>query len=215
MTAPAEPTPGAPAEPAQLQPNPPAPAGPAPSSTEDIAALPEWAQKAIRDARNEAAKSRTTAKQTAAEQARQETLAQVAKALGIGKEGEPVDPAQLTEQIEQAQAVAFRSSVELGVYRAATALGVDPDALLDSNRFIDTLDDLVDEDPRSPEFAKALETKIREIVEQHPNKYKANGQAPVGPSAPRPDPSQGPRGTQPPRFSGSLTDAVKAHYASK
>lgn len=188
------------------------PADPAPSSTEDISALPDWAQKAIREARAEAAKSRTTAKQNAAEQARQETLAQVAKALGIGQDGEPVDPAELTEQIEQAQAAAFRSSVELGVYRTATALGADPEALLDSNRFIDSLDDLVEQDPRSPEFTQALEAKIREILEQHPSKYKANGQAPAGPPAPRPDPSQGPRGPQPQRFSGSLTDAIKAHY---
>lgn len=205
MTQP-EPTPGAPA----VDPTP--PADPTPASPEDITALPEWGQKLIRDARAEAAKSRTSAKQTAADEARQQTLAQVAKALGIGKEGQPVDPDELTAQIQDAQAAAWRSGVELTVHRVATRLGADVEALLDSNQFLDTLDDLVDDDPRSPDFAAALEAKVQAALEKHPNKYKAAGQAPAAPTAPRPDPSQGPRSGSPTPVGRTLTDAIRAHY---
>ena len=211
MTQP-EPTPGAPA----TEPTPtPATAvvPPAPSTPpEDITALPEWAQKALRDARNEAAKSRTTAKQTAAEEARQEILAQVAKSLGMGKEGEPVDPAALTAQIEQAQNAAWVSGVELQVHRAAAALGADAEALLDSNTFRDMLDDLVDADPRSPEFAEALKAKVQEALEKHPKKYATSGQEPAAPTGPRPDPSQGARGKPPAARPGSLSEAIGRHY---
>lgn len=215
MTQPPEPTPGAPAtEPTPQQPGP-APAQPAEPAVEDISALPEWAQKQIRDARAEAAKSRTTAKQTAAEQARQETLAQVAKALGIGEEGKPVDPAELTAQIEQAQTAAWRSAVELAVYRAAPQHGANPDALLDSLKFIDSLDDLVEVDPRSPEFAAALASKVQEAVAGNPSYKAAAGQAPAAQQNPRPDPTQGSRGAAPaPTRTGSLTEAIRAHYSA-
>jgi hypothetical protein len=203
VTAPTEPTPGAPAAEPTPQPAP-TPVEPAkPAATEDITSLPEWAQKQIRDARAEAAKSRTTAKQTAADEARQETLATIAKALGIGEEGKPVDPAQLTAQIEQAQAEAWRSTVELQVYRHAPQHA---DALLDSLKFIDSLDELVEMDPRSPDFATALEAKVQEAVAG-----KANGQAPVA-TAPRPDPSQGARGAPATGRPTSLGQAIDAHY---
>lgn len=207
MTAPTEPTPGAPADPAQpLQ-----PAVDPQASTEDIASLPEWAQKQIRDARAEAAKSRTTAKQTAAEEARQQTLAQVAKALGLGDSDEPLTADEVASQIEAAQGAAWQAGVELNVYRLAPTLGANADALLDSLKFIDSLQDLVDEDPRSPEFATALTAKVQAALDANPN-LRTAGQAPA---APRPDPSQGSRGTPPARFSGSLTDALKAHYGQQ
>ena len=221
MTAPIEPTPGAPVDPAQ----PPTPANqpapdPAPAPTEDIASLPEWAQKAIRDARSEAAKSRTTAKQNAANEAREELTKQLAKALGLSQD-EPVDPAELTAQIEQAQAVAFRSAVETNMYRLGAKVGGDVEAMLDSNRFMDDFIDELDAhedvgemDTRSREFAEVVEKAMAAALERNP-RFKANGQAPAGPTAPRPDPSQGPRGAQPQRFSGGLSDAIRAHYANK
>lgn len=202
MTQP-DPTPGAPAGTDSPPPSatPPAPAAsgaaPAPSGpTEDIGSLPEWAQKSIRDARAEAAKSRTTAKQTAAEQARQEVTQQIARALGLGEEGQPVDPAQLTSQIEQAQAAAWKSGVQLQVYRLAGSLGANPDALLDSLAFIDSLDDLIDVDPSAADFGTQLEAKVRAAVERNPA-YRVAGQAPAGTGTPRPDPSQGSRGSAP------------------
>lgn len=213
MTQP-DPTPGAPVDDPTPTPTPAVPAATDPAKpAEDISSLPDWAQKQIRDARAEAGKARTTAKQTAAEQARAETLAQVAKALGLGEDEAP-DVDELSRQIELSQGAAFRSSVELGVFRAATALGADAEALLDSNKFIDSLDDLVDEDPRSPEFAEALRAKVQEAVEANP-KYKAAGQE-SAPNQPRADPSQGARGNGPTPFAGqSLTSAIAAYYQPK
>jgi len=193
-TAPTEPAPGAQTQPAQ--------------SAEDFNSLPEWAQKQIRDLRGEATKARTTAKQAAAQEARQQTLAEVAKALGIGQEGEPVSAEDLAGQIEQAQSSAWVSAVELQVYRAAGSLGADAEALLDSNFFRDSLDDLVDEDPRSAEFADALKAKVQAALEAKPDKYRAN--AAPGPTTPRPDPSQGARGPAVNRPK-SLGEAVAMH----
>jgi hypothetical protein len=209
VTAPVEPTPGAPAD----DPTPQNPVDPAPA--EDITALPDWAQKQIRDARAEAGKARTTAKQTAADEARAELTATLAKALGLGGD-DPVDPAQLTAQIEAAQEAAWASTVELQIYRIAGQVGADPDALLDSNAFRRTVADLaeeIDDDPDSKAFRDALKAKVQETLDGNPTKYKAAGQAPAGPNSPRPDPSQGARGQTPARFAGqSLTEAVRAHY---
>ena len=226
MTQPAEPTPGAPANAPTPNPTPAQPPaqgnnapGAAPSpATEDVSTLPDWAQKQIRDLRAEAGKARTTAKQTAADEARTELAKQVAKALGIETGDEPPDPAALTEQIEQAQAQAWRSGVELNVYRIAGKLGGNPDALLDSLSFIDSLDDLTELDPRSDDFATQLEAKVQAALERNPS-YKANGSAPgapaSAPNAPRPDRSQGTRGEPPRQFTGSLTEAIRAQYATQ
>lgn len=216
MTAPVEPTPGAPADdptpnaaPSPAEPQRTEPVQPA----EDISSLPDWAQKQIRDARAEAGKARTGAKQAAAEEATAELTARLARALGLAGD-EPVDPDELTAQIEQAQSVAWRNGVELQVFRAAGALGANPDALLDSMAFIDSLDDLVDEDPRSPEFAAALQTKVQEALARS-NSYKATGQAPAATSAPRPDPSQGARGASPAARPTSLFDAISQAVGPK
>lgn len=220
MTAPIEPTPGAPAveptpnaAPVFTPPKPEPPRAEPQAPAEDIAELPDWAQKALRDARADAAKSRTTAKQTAADEARQELTAQIAKALGLA-EDEEVDPAALTGQIEQAQAAAWRSGVELQVHRVASRLGGNADALLDSLSFIDSLDDLVDADPRSAEFTAQLEAKVQAALEKNQN-YRATGQAPAAPSAPRPDPSQGARGASPAARPTSLFDAISKAVGPK
>lgn len=211
-----EPTP-APAPQAGQPQQPTEPKQPAPG--EEIASLPDWAQKALRDARAEAAKSRTTAKQTAADEARQELTAQIARALGLAPDDE-VDPAELTSQIELAQSAAWRSGVELQVYRVAGKLGGSADALLDSLSFIDSLDDLVDADPRSSEFATQLEAKVQAALERNPS-FRAASQAQAAPTppasanTPRPDPSQGARGPGAATRPNSIFDAVAAHLAQQ
>jgi hypothetical protein len=225
VTQPAEPTPGAPAtEPtphdAPAAPVPPsAPASTAPPTVNptdpvDVSALPANVQHLISDLRRQAAKIRTGDQQAAAEQARQDIAKQVAKALGIGGDDEPVDPAELTAEIEQAQAQAWRSGVELQVYRMAGQHGADPARLLDSLAFIDSLDDLVDVDPASPDFRQALATKVQEAVASNPL-YKVSGPEPAPPTAPRPDPSQGPKGPAAPTRPTSLFDAIQRHIAPK
>jgi len=197
MTEPVQPTPGAPVEP----PAPTAAPAPPPAPVEDLASLPDWAQKQIKDARAEAGKARTEAKANAAAEARQALAADVAKALGL-KGDEPPDPAELTRQISLAQDQAWTAAVELQVWRAAGTHGGDPGAMLDSMAFVASLDDLSDLDPRSAEFRTQLEAKVQEAAAKYPAR-SGTGQA----SSPRPDPSQG---AKPPTRvrATSLTEAV-------
>jgi hypothetical protein len=196
MTEPVQPSPGAPAEPA-------APiAAPAPAlPAEDLASLPDWAQKQIREARAEAGKARTEAKANAAAEARQALAADVAKALGIVGD-EPPDPAELTRQISLAQDQAWTAAVELQVWRLAQEHGGDPGSMLDSMAFIASLDDLADVDPRSKEFREQLASKVQAASAKYPAR-SGTGQA----STPRPDPSQGAKSPTRVRAS-SLTEAV-------
>jgi len=154
-------------------------------------------------------KARTGSKANAAAEARAEMAAQVAKALGLPGDGPP-DPAVLTEQVEAARDAAWASSVELQIYRTAAAAGANPDALLDSRSFIESLDDLVDLDPSSAEFKTALQAKVQEAAAKYPAQ-----QAPGAPNGPRPDPSQGSRGTPPAARPVSLGDALRGHYAKR
>ena len=173
------------------------------SGQQDIASLPDWAQKIITETRAEAAKHRTE-KLSAAQQAQeaQQQRDAVLAALGLAPDGTnaPPDPATLTAQIEQAQATAWANAVELTVTRTALAAGVDAERLLDSRAFIDSLDEFTDEDPTSPEFRTKLDAHIQAYVAQHPA-FKAT------PGVPRPDPSQG---AQP---GGSLSYADQAQEA--
>ncbi|QCX77665.1 hypothetical protein C9F11_20150 [Streptomyces sp. YIM 121038] len=118
------------------QPTAPNPAAPPQQGAEqDESTLPPWAQKALTDARAEAGKSRVTAKQKAADEARSELAQQIGKALGIVEDDTPPDPAKLTQQLADEQAKARQTAVELAVYRTAHEAGGDPDALLDSRQF--------------------------------------------------------------------------------
>lgn len=84
--------PAAPAAPPAAPATPPAPQAP---DSGEVSSLPDWAQKMIRDANAEAAKSRTTAKQNAVNEA----MAEIGKKLGFVQGDEKVTPEQLTEQL--------------------------------------------------------------------------------------------------------------------
>lgn len=209
MTQPIEPAPGAP----DIQPEPTAPGAPEepkPQDGQDIASLPDWAQKQLRDARAEAAKSRTTAKQTAAQEARDQLTAQIAKALGLAEDAE-LSPEQMTEQVSNAQTAAWLAVAESQVWRVAGKLGANAEALLDSRSFLDSLEELDGDDPRAPEFVTQLEAKVQAALERNSN-YRTAGQAPAG--TPKPDPSQGSRGPAVTRPT-SLGAAIAQHYAAK
>ena len=177
------PTPGAPAPTAPPVPQP--PAGPAPTpqphapknDPQDVSSLPDWAQKLLGDTRAEAAKHRTD-KQSAAQQAQaaQQQRDAVLKALGLKADGsEDIDPAKLTEQIDQYKAVAWENAVESHVVRLAGAVGYDADALLDSNQFLNSLEALVNEDPSNSDFRALLEKHLKDFVGKHPKFKSANG----------------------------------------
>lgn len=146
----------------------------------DLAALPDDIKKLISDLRSENASHRTGKKaaETAAA-AEKAKLAGVLKAIGVKPDGtEDIKPEEIAAKLEQANSAAWQRGVKLQVFTIASKHGADPTALLDSMTFIDSLDDLVDVDPDSADFAKQLESKIKAAVKDNP-KFKAT---PAGPA---------------------------------
>lgn len=195
------------------QPTTPAPTGsgtqPAAGKT-DLAQLPDDVRKLIEDLRNESAKHRTD-KQTAAQAATAATAQRdaVLKALGLNQDGtEQIDPAKLTDQVAQFKAVAWEAAVESNVVRLGHSLGLDIDALLDSNSFLNSLEGLVDEDPGSGEFRTKLEAHLKDFSAKNPTKFKAAAATPTGPARSGGDMTPGAPGNTATRPK-SLMDAVR------
>jgi hypothetical protein len=205
-----------------VQPNAPeAPAPEAPEPTEPTAVAPEAAKPAepapaknvwedpvtakaeIERLRKENAKDRTTAKQTAADEAKAALAQEIGKALGLVKD-EPVDPAKLTEQIASAQADAKRAQVALAVYQNAATAGADPLALLDSATFLAKAAAL---DPTDVDGLKAAMT---EAVTANPRL----GAAPES-RTPAPNPAQGSSGGGTQNVAQLSEADVKRMYAEK
>lgn len=138
-----------------------------------VDSLPADVAKVIKDARDEAGKSRTVAKANAAEEARQELLSTISKALGV--EGDkPPTPEELTRQLTEsqtslsvAQEQAASAAIELHVYKTALRLGADADALLDSRSFCDRIDS-IDPSGKPEEFNTAVEKAITEALDANP-----------------------------------------------
>lgn len=176
---PQPPVPTPPATPPAPTPTPPAaPPGAPPEG--DVKSLPDWAQKMISDANAEAGKSRITAKQNAADAARQELAQTIGKALGIVQDDKPADPAELTRtitektsRIGELEATARTQSVELAVYGAASKHEANATALLDSRSFLKSVEGL---DPADKDFPTKLDTAIKTAVEA--NAQLRTGQAP-------------------------------------
>ncbi|MFF8290431.1 hypothetical protein ACF068_14550 [Streptomyces sp. NPDC016309] len=145
-----------------------------------VDSLPPDVARAIRDARAEAGKERTTAKANAANEARAELLTTISKALGV--EGDkPPTAEELTHQLTQSQSAltaaqeqAASAAIELHVYKTAHRLGADADALLDSRSFCDKIDNI---DVSKPEaFTREVEAAITEALDANPK--LRTGQAP-------------------------------------
>lgn len=222
MTEPAQPTPGAPAgQPTPPPAAPPAAVPPAPAPANQLpapAAAPPWerdgqtfdperAWNLIQQLRTENASLKTGRQQDQQTGAR--TMAEVARLLGLAPDTN--DPAVIARQLEAAQDTAWKAAVELQVYRAA---GQHAGALLDSLDFLNTLDDIEEDDVSSPAFATALAAKVQEALAK---RNLTAGQAPAStggqaPNGPRPDPSQGSRGTPAGGRPTSLGEALRRHY---
>lgn len=175
----------------------PTPAGPDPSEPVDVTALPPNVRKLIADLRKESGghRQKATAAEQAAAAAQQQRDA-ILKAAGLNPDGsEASDPEaavnQLTEQLGEYHDTLWKLSVDATVRAAASRLGANAEMLLDSNAFFSTLDEHVDDDPRDPEFARLVETRVEEAMLRDPERYKAATATPAGPPAPRPDRSQG------------------------
>ena len=171
--------------------------------------LPDWAQKLIKDARADAGKSRTTAKAQAAQEARDQLVKDLGKALGLVKDDEKLTPEQLAKQVSEAKDAAKQARVELAVYRGAGKkdVGADPDALLDSRGFLAKLADL---DPDAKDFDAKVATAMKDAVKNNP-KLKAS-QAGAGSSSV--DHGSGGSGEKTQRKSKGLAGAVGGHYGT-
>lgn len=172
-------TPAAPAEPPspQVQPGT-TPAGD-PAARQEVSELPDWAQKIIKDARDDAAKARTNAKTTAADEARKAMAEDIGRALGIITDETPAEdkltPDELKNLLAGERTTAKGAKVELAVFKAAQAGGnFNVTALLDSRQFLDSIKDV------DPSDGEALATKIAEAVQAQP--WLAAQQAPTTPA---------------------------------
>jgi hypothetical protein len=177
----------------------PASATPAATPDNDVKSLPDWAQKLISDARSEAGKARTTAKQNAAEEAKKELAQTVAKALGIVEDETP-DPAQLTAQVAEQTAAARQAQVELAIYRNADAASGDPGALLDSRNFLTAIKDV------DPSDSAAIQAAITAAVTANPRLGRTE---PVAPGM-KPNPAQGRSASPPLGLAEQVAAAEKA-----
>ncbi|GHA28704.1 hypothetical protein GCM10010372_30630 [Streptomyces tauricus] len=136
-------------------------------SDEDPAATIARLQKDLKAANADAGKARTTAKKQAADEARNEIVQELGKALGLIKDDKdaPLDPAALKAQVESATAAHKSTAIELAVYRGAGKAGVDPDAITDSRQFMASIQDL---DPTDAGFAKAVAAAMKKAAEDNP-----------------------------------------------
>jgi hypothetical protein len=154
--------PGAPASEADTE--------PAKDDPKDVSALPDWAQKLIKDARADAGKARTSAKQQAAEEARTQLMAEISKTLGLNTDGEPtVDT--LTTQLEElrAEKAKLEAAQTEHAYRdivrtAANAVNADAEALLDSGSFRDAVADELGDEFTDDEMTKAVAKVAKEFA---------------------------------------------------
>lgn len=131
-----------------------------------IESLPPAVQKLITDARADAGKARTTAKETAAQEARDELL----RKLGLTKDGEPAEtPEQLAEKLASRETQLYNLRVETALAKSAKAHGGDEDLVTAVLAHSGQLDDL---DPDADDFTSKLDALVKAAVEGNP-KLKA------------------------------------------
>ncbi len=174
---------------------------------------PAKAKAEIERLRRENASSRTSAKEQAAKEAREAAFNEVAKALGL-KDGDKAPTVeQLTEQLteqtnktEQATAAHRDTQAELVIWRHATDLKVDAQALTDSRAFAAAIKDL---DPSDAKFEEDVKKAAQEAASKNP-KLQATAQAAGSSSADH----GGTGGGAPSSKPKTLTDAVSGHYGT-
>jgi hypothetical protein len=178
--------PGAPADKADTE--------PAKDDAQDVASLPDWAQKALKKARSDAGNARTSAKQQAAEEARTQLMAEISKTLGLNTDGEPtVD--DLTAQVEELrsekaelEAAQTESTYRDAVRTSAGALNADADALLDSAGFRDAVQGELDDEFTDDDLSKAVAKVTKEFAKKSrfaktTAPARSGGEIPGGPPA--------------------------------
>lgn len=131
---------------------------------DDVASLPDWAQKELKEARDQAASYRIKNKELADQS--QATLDAIAKALGLKQDDDPAKVAEeKSKELDATKGLLRSATVELAVIRAAAKQGASPEALVDSRAFMNKLSGL---DPAAEDFAEKLEAAIKAAVEANP-----------------------------------------------
>jgi len=195
-------------------PAPPAPpAGkPAAKPDEDAKATIARLERDLKAANSEAAKTRTTAKAQAADEAKKQFATEIGKLLGLVEDDSPPDPAKLAAAVAEKdgrigdlEGALRAKDVELAVHLRADKHQAKASALLDSRSFLKAVADL---DPSAKSFAAALDTAIKDAVKDNPS-LKATPVA--GRSGA--DLGNGAGETAKPRAT-SLSGAIGAHYGT-
>jgi hypothetical protein len=147
------------------------------SAPEDVASLPDWAQKLIGKTRSEAAGNRAKANENA--QALEATRDAIAKALGLKGDDDPVQAAlTAAEQRDAALSEVRQAKVENAVLMMAERHGADPIALTDSRSFMRATEGL---DPSAEDFTAKVEDAIKTALEANPL-LKSQAVAPAPPA---------------------------------
>ncbi|WP_018135438.1 hypothetical protein [Acaricomes phytoseiuli] len=143
------------------------PSGTQPAPAEDAQESPE-ATIARLTAENsklraENGKDRVNAKTQAAEEARNDLVQELGKALGLVKEGDKQPTAEeLTTSLAQANEASNAQALQLAVFRAASKNGAHGDALLDSTSFLAAVKGL------DPNDGEKIDAAIKSAVETNP-----------------------------------------------
>ncbi len=127
---------------------------------QDVSALPEWAQKLIRDGRQEAAANRVKGK----ESGKAEVLDTLAKALGLKNDEKP-DPEKLAADLASRDSKLKETRSQLAVLKAAGKVKADPEAVLDSNSTMSRIGKL---DPDDEDYESEVSRILAEAVKANP-----------------------------------------------
>ncbi|MCP1414400.1 hypothetical protein [Paenarthrobacter sp. A20] len=124
---------------------------------------PEAAKAEIERLRKENGRTRTNAKTEAADEARNELVQSLGKALGLVKDGGQAPTVEdLTQKLTTATESGTQAQAQLAVYKTASKHGADPDALLDSAKFLSALKGL------DPNDSAKIEAAIKKAVTENP-----------------------------------------------
>lgn len=171
----------------------------------------------LRKARDEAYTNRVKARDaekaaTAAAEEKDALIQQIGKALGLVNDGEDEAPdadaltRQLTEQSTALEAVTGErddARRELAVFKAAAKAGGDPEKLLDSRRFLDSVKDV------DPTDTAAVTAAVKDAVASNPDLASRRERG-----ASTADTASGPGGGSAPKAEVSLHDALAARYGT-
>lgn len=153
----------------------------------------------VRKLRDEAASHRTE------KQASRDALAQIAKILN--PDAEKPDATEIPQQLAQAQAESVATARELAIYKAANKNGADPDKLVDSRSFMDSVKNL---DPAADDFKSKVADAIKEAVKTNTGLAAAQAAPPQKDSTVDHSGGSGEGKSKPTDLSG----AVAARYAN-